>query len=52
MDKKQLIRSTIDFVKKTLEDAEGGHDWFHIERVYKNAKLIAQGEKSIFLLSN
>ena len=44
MDKKQLIRSTIDFVKKTLEDAEGGHDWFHIERVYKNAKLIAQGE--------
>ena len=44
MDKKQLIRSTIDFVKKTLEGAEGGHDWFHIERVYKNAKLIAQGE--------
>lgn len=44
MDKKQLIRSTIDFVKKTLEGAEGGHDWFHIERVYKNARLIAQSE--------
>jgi len=45
MDKKEVIESTIDFVKKTLEGAEGGHDWFHIERVYKNAKLIAQGEE-------
>ena len=45
MDKKEVIKSTIDFVKNTLEGAEGGHDWFHIERVYKNAKLIAQGEE-------
>ena len=37
----QLINNTIVFVKKQLEDAEGGHDWFHIERVYKNALLIA-----------
>ena len=51
MDKKEVIRSTIDFVKKTLKDAEGGHDWFHIERVYKNAKLIAQGEEvDLFLV--
>jgi uncharacterized protein len=27
-----------------LKDAEGGHDWFHIERVYKNALLIAKEE--------
>jgi uncharacterized protein len=27
-----------------LDNAEGGHDWFHIERVYKNAILIAQNE--------
>jgi len=45
MDKKQLIQSTIHFVKKTLKGAEGGHDWFHIERVYRNAKLIAKSEK-------
>lgn len=45
MDKIEVIQSTIDFVKETLEGAEGGHDWFHIERVYKNAKLIAQGEE-------
>ncbi|HEU4789451.1 MAG TPA: HD domain-containing protein, partial [Flavobacterium sp.] len=24
--------------------AEGGHDWFHIQRVYKNALLISRGE--------
>nr|WP_294933604.1 HD domain-containing protein [uncultured Flavobacterium sp.] len=39
-----LIENTIAFVKKQLENAEGGHDWFHIERVYKNALLIAGGE--------
>ncbi|KGO90302.1 HD domain-containing protein [Flavobacterium suncheonense] len=39
-----LIDNTIRFVKQQLENAEGGHDWFHIERVYKNALLIAQEE--------
>lgn len=39
-----LINETILFVKQKLENAEGGHDWFHIQRVYKNALLIAEGE--------
>lgn len=39
-----LIENTILFVKEQLQNAEGGHDWFHIERVYKNALLIAKGE--------
>lgn len=39
-----LLNNTILFVKQKLENAEGGHDWFHIERVYKNALLIADGE--------
>jgi uncharacterized protein len=39
-----VIDNTIHFVKQQLENAEGGHDWFHIERVYKNALLIAQSE--------
>ncbi len=39
-----LIDNTIFFVKQKLENAEGGHDWFHIERVYKNALLIAKEE--------
>ncbi|WP_264559834.1 HD domain-containing protein [Flavobacterium sp. N2270] len=42
----KTIDNTIIFVKKQLENAEGGHDWFHIERVYKNALLIAQTEDS------
>jgi len=39
-----LINATIKFVKQDLENAEGGHDWFHIQRVYKNSLLIANGE--------
>ena len=45
MNKELVIENTIGFVKETLKDAEGGHDWFHIERVYKNAVLISKDEK-------
>ncbi|MFD1615736.1 HD domain-containing protein [Gelatiniphilus marinus] len=41
----ELLNKTKAFVKKTLANAEGGHDWFHIERVYKNALLISKHEK-------
>ena len=44
MNKEQIIENTITFVRVTLKGAEGGHDWFHIERVYKNALLIAKDE--------
>ena len=49
----QIIQNTIDFVKSKLKDAEGGHDYFHIERVYKNALAIAAKEKGadIFIVS-
>jgi uncharacterized protein len=40
----QIIEATKTFVKTTLKDAEGGHDWFHTERVYNNALLISKGE--------
>ena len=39
-----LISKTIEFVKKKLEGAEAGHDWFHIERVWKLSKKIAEKE--------
>jgi uncharacterized protein len=39
-----LITSTENFVKKTLAGAESGHDWWHILRVWNNARLIAQTE--------
>lgn len=41
----QIIEKTIQFVKETLADAEAGHDWFHIERVYKTALTINAQEK-------
>lgn len=40
----QIIENTIAFVKKELKDAEGGHDWFHVYRVYQNAVKIAATE--------
>lgn len=39
------IENTIQFVKKQLEGAEAGHDWFHIERVWKLSQKIAEKEK-------
>ncbi len=44
MDTQRIILSTIDFVKASLAEAEGGHDWWHIYRVWKTAKHIAQYE--------
>ena len=44
MNSNDLIEKTILFVKDTLKGAEGGHDWFHTERVFKTAKKIAQEE--------
>lgn len=41
----QLIEQTKTYVKETLANAEGGHDWFHILRVYNNAILLAKREK-------
>ena len=37
-------------VKKELKNAEGGHDWFHIERVYKNAMHISETEQANSLI--
>lgn len=41
---KDIIDNTVEFVKQKLEGAEAGHDWFHIERVWKLSKKIAQDE--------
>ena len=44
MNEQEIIAKTVDFVKAELLYAEGGHDWFHIERVWKNARTIAGTE--------
>ncbi|MEZ7509499.1 HD domain-containing protein [Cloacibacterium sp. Arc13] len=41
---KNHLTLTINFVKEKLEGAEAGHDWFHIERVWKLSKKIAEQE--------
>jgi uncharacterized protein len=44
MNDEQIIAETIAFVKQTLNNAEGGHDWWHIYRVWVNAKKITENE--------
>lgn len=39
-----LIQNTADFVKEKLHGAEAGHDWHHIERVWKLSRQIAKDE--------
>ncbi len=39
------IQDTITYVKQEIPNAEGGHDWWHIERVWKTAKHIAKTEQ-------
>jgi uncharacterized protein len=39
------IEQTAEFVKKSLEGAEGGHDWWHIYRVWQTAKTIGSREQ-------
>jgi uncharacterized protein len=46
MDHQTTIDQTILFVQNTLKNAEGGHDWWHIHRVWTNAKLIAKTEEA------
>lgn len=41
----QLIQNTIAFVKEELNNAEGGHDWFHIQRVFNTSKLLLKHEE-------
>lgn len=43
----QLIDDTIDYVQHVLGGAEGGHDWFHTERVYRNAINIGEAEGDV-----
>lgn len=49
--KEDLIKRTVVFVKKELEGAEGGHDWWHIERVWKLSKQIGRSEEgNLFII--
>lgn len=52
MNQSKVIQNAITFVKETLSEAEGGHDWFHIERVYRTALNIAKSEPvNVYIVS-
>lgn len=40
------IEQTAQFVQEKLKDAESGHDWWHILRVWNNTKLILETENA------
>ena len=44
MTEKEILQQTIDYVQKKLKGEGTGHDWWHIYRVWQNAKTIAQKE--------
>ncbi len=44
MEHNEIISKAVSFVKATLQHAEGGHDWWHIQRVLTNARHIAKSE--------
>jgi len=45
-----IIPQTIEFVKATLAYAEGGHDWWHVYRVWQLSKRIAETEQADLLV--
>lgn len=50
MTHQKIIDQTVKFVKETLANAEGGHDWWHIYRVWQLAQKIAATEKTNLLV--
>lgn len=51
MNRENIVQHTINFVKECLVNAEGGHDWWHIYRVWQTAKHIAEHEEvDIFIV--
>ena len=40
----QKVDACQSFVKKELAESEKGHDWWHIERVWRTSRLIAESE--------
>lgn len=50
MNNKEIISKTITFVKQTLSEADGSHDWWHIYRVWKTTQLILKTENANILI--
>lgn len=44
MNKEEIIQKTADYVRSKFEGEGTGHDWWHIYRVWQNAKHIGSKE--------
>jgi len=40
----EIIQKTVEYVRREFQDDSSGHDWWHIQRVWKNAVQIAKIE--------
>lgn len=45
-----IVRNAAVFVKNTLQGAEAGHDWYHVERVWKISRQIQEEEGGNLLI--
>lgn len=45
MHNSPIIKHTMTFVKQCLAQAEGGHDWWHVQRVWQLARHIGKSEE-------
>ncbi len=50
MNQEYIIQETIAFVKNSLIQAEGGHDWWHVKRVWQLSKQFASDENANMLI--
>lgn len=46
LNKKQIIKNTAEYVKSKMTGEGSGHDWWHVYRVWRNAKNIGKQEKA------
>ena len=46
MTPEEIIAKTADFIRGEFSDDSSGHDWWHIQRVWKNALAICEIEKA------
>ena len=45
-----LVKKTADYVRQKLHHEPSGHDWFHVQRVWKTAKFIQKKEGGDLLI--
>lgn len=46
MDKEEILNKIKKYVQEMCKNDSTGHDWWHIQRVYNNAKLINKKEQA------